>query len=80
MSMIDYLAVKADRKAIINNGRAEIVILIISAVGIIFLFSGITSDLWNVLINTFIGNIILFYCFVILAICMVMMIVFDKRG
>lgn len=80
MSMIDYLAVKADRKAIINNGRAEIVILIISAAGIVFLFSRITSDLWNVLVNTFIGNIILFYCFVILAICMLIMIVFDKRG
>ncbi len=80
MSMIDYLAVKADRKAIINNGRAEIVILIISAVGIIFLFSEITSDMRDILINTFIGNVILFYCFIILVICMAMMVFFDKRG
>ncbi len=80
LSMTDYLAIKADRKAIINNGRAEIVILIISAIGIVYLFSKITSGMWGVLMNTFIGNVILFYCFIILVICMAIMVFFDKRG
>lgn len=80
MSMIDYLAVKAERKAIINNGRAEIVILYLSALGIVYLFSGVTDNMINNLVGTFIGNIILFYCIIVTIICLVMMIVFDKRG
>ena len=79
-SMIDYLEIRNERKSIINNARAEIVILIAAAAGIIALFSEITSGLSALLIETFIGNIIIFYCCIVLVICIVLMITFDKRG
>lgn len=79
-SMLDYLSVKAERAAIISNGRAEIIILIASAVCIVFLFSSITENLFEVLTGTLIGNIILFYCCIVFVICMIVMIMFDKRS
>ncbi|MBE5928463.1 MAG: hypothetical protein E7267_03700 [Lachnospiraceae bacterium] len=79
-SMIDYLEIRNERKSIINNARAEIVILVLAAAGIVTLFSEITSDLPNLLMGTFIGNIIIFYCCIVLVICFVLMITFDKRG
>ena len=79
-SMLDYLSVKSERAAIIANGRAEIVILLISAVCIVFLFAGITENLFGILTGTFIGNIILMYCLIIFIICMLVMVMFDKRG
>ncbi len=80
ISMIDYLEIKNERKSIINNARAEIIILIIAAAGIVALFSEITSGLSTLLLETFIGNIIIFYCCIVLVICFVLMITFDKRG
>lgn len=79
-SMLDYLSVKSERAAIIANGRAEIIILILSAACTVVLFSGITENLFEVLTGTFIGNIILLYCFVVIAICLVVMVMFDKRS
>lgn len=79
-SMIDYLAIKAERKAIIANGRAELVILLISAALIISLFANITGDIKNLLFNSFIGNVMLIYCAVVALICIVVMFLFDKNG
>ncbi len=77
-SMTDYLGIKSERKAIISNGRAEVVILIASAILIIRLFGGISENMWYLLSSTFVGNIILIYCVVVLFICMIMMVMFDK--
>lgn len=80
-SMINYLEIKAERKAIINNGRAEIVILIVCAAFIIYLFSNIISgSLLKLLSESLIGNIIIIYCFVVILISVVLMFSYDKRG
>ena len=79
-SMLDYLSVKSERAAIIANGRAEIIILLIGAMCTVFLFSGITENIFGVLTGTLAGNIILLYCFIVVVICMVVMIMFDKRS
>lgn len=80
MSMSDYLNVKAERKAIISNGRIEVVILLVSAVVILFLYSNISADMWMLLTDTFIGNCIMLYCGIVLFICIIMMVLFDKNG
>jgi len=80
-SMINYLEIKAERKAIINNGRAEIVILIVCAAFIIYLFSNIISgSLLKLLSESIIGNIIIIYCFIVILISVVLMFSYDKRG
>ena len=80
-SMINYLEIKAERKAIINNGRAEIVILIVCAAFIIYLFSNIISgSLLKLLSESLIGNIIIIYCFIVILISVVLMFSYDKRG
>lgn len=79
-SMLDYLSVKAERKAIIANGRAEIIILLISAAFIVLLFSRITENLFGILTGTMVGNIILLYCSIVIMICLIVMVIFDKRS
>ena len=79
-SMIDYLAVKSERKAIILNGRMEVIILLACSVLIVFLFASMTTGMQDLLFSTFIGRIILTYCFIVLMICIVMMFMFDKNG
>lgn len=80
-SMINYLEIKAERKAIINNGRAEIVILFVCAAFIIYLFSNIISgSLLKLLSESLIGNIIIIYCFIVILISVVLMFSYDKRG
>ena len=78
--MIDYLAVKSERKAIILNGRMEVIILLACSVLIVFLFASMTTGMQDLLFSTFIGRIILTYCFIVLMICIVMMFMFDKNG
>lgn len=80
ISMTDYLSIKAERKAIISNGRIEVAILLVSAVVIVMLYAGITEGMWELLLNTFIGNAIMVYCAIVLIVCLVMMILFDKNG
>ncbi|MBE5936529.1 MAG: hypothetical protein E7265_00690 [Lachnospiraceae bacterium] len=79
-SMSNYLSTKSERKAIIANGRTEVIILLISAAAILMLFDRISSDMWTLLTDSFIGNCLLFYCGVVIIICIVMMILFDKNG
>lgn len=80
VSMTDYLSIKAERRAIISNGRMEVVILLASAVVIVMLYAGISESMWSLLTDTFIGNCILMYCAVVLIVCLVMMVLFDKNG
>lgn len=80
VSMTDYLSIKAERKAIISNGRMEVTILLASAVIIVMLYAGITEGIWSLLLDTMIGNIIILYCVLVLLVCFIMMILFDKNG
>lgn len=80
-SMMDFLEIKAERKAIINNGRAEIVILLLSASLIVYLFSNIVSGgLAELLFGSFIGKAIVLYCIAVVIISLVMMLTYDKKG
>lgn len=80
-SMMDFLEIKAERKAIINNGRAEIVILLSSASLIVYLFSNIVSGgLAELLFGSFIGKAIVLYCIAVVIISLVMMLTYDKKG
>ena len=78
--MTDYLSIKAERRAIISNGRIEVAILLVSAGIIVMLYAGITDGMWSLLFDTFIGNCILLYCAVVFIVCLVMMVLFDKNG
>lgn len=78
-SMIDYLNIKSERKAIISNGRIEVIILLVGAALITLLFAGITDNMWSLLTTTFIGGVIILYCFVVVIVCIVMMLRFDKN-
>ena len=80
ISMTDYLSIKAERRAIISNGRIEVAILLVSAGIIVMLYAGITNGMWLLLFDTFIGNCILLYCAVVFIVCLVMMVLFDKNG
>lgn len=80
-SMMDFLAIKAERKAIINNGRAEIVILLLSAALIVYLFSNIVSGgLFILMFESVAGRVIVVYCAAVFMISVIMMLTYDKRG
>lgn len=79
-SMIDYLSIKAERKAIISNGRIEVIILLAGAAIIIALFAKITTGIWILMTESFIGNIIVIYCCIVVVICIVVMLMFDKKA
>lgn len=79
-TLMDYLESKQKRKAIINQGRIEILMSIGLCSVMVFMFTGFTPNLFNVLLNTIIGNAILLYCIIILGICLWTIISFDKKG
>ena len=80
-SMMDFLEIKAERKAIINNGRAEIVILLLSAALIIYLFSNIVSGgLAGLLFGSTAGRVIVLYCLAVVVVSVIMMLTYDKKG
>lgn len=79
-TLMDYIEAKQKRKAIINQGRIEILASIGLCSVMVFMFSGFTPNLFNVLINTVIGNGILLYCIIISGICLWNIISFDKKG
>ncbi|MCI8308446.1 MAG: hypothetical protein HFH14_10415 [Lachnospiraceae bacterium] len=80
-SMMDFLAIKAERKAIINNGRAEIVILLLSAALIVYLFSNIVSGgLFGLMFGSVAGRVIVLYCAAVFMISVLIMLTYDKKG
>lgn len=80
-SMMDYLEIKSERKAIIRNGKAEILILLASAGFIIFLFSNVVSNnIGRLLLESLVGNVILAYCAIVAVFSMVMMLSYDIKG
>lgn len=80
LSMTDFLSIKSERKAIISNGRVEVIILLVSAALIIMLYGNITQGMWSLLFGTMVGNCLLLYSAVIVIICIVVMVLFDKNG
>lgn len=74
----EYLKGKEERKSIINNGRLEIGILLLSCGLIIWMFRGFVDGMGGLLLGTFIGNMILLYCGIVLLLCAWVMISFDK--
>lgn len=80
-SMMDFLEIKAERKAIINNGRAEIIILLLSAALIIYLFANIVSGGFvELMLGSMAGKAIIAYCAVVVIISILMLMTYDRKG
>lgn len=80
ITLMDYLEAKQKRKAIINQGRIEILMSIGLCSIMVVMFTGFVPNLFGMLVNSAIGNAILMYCIVVLGICLWNMIAFDKKG
>lgn len=66
----EYLSAREKRKAILDNGRREILILILVFLFMVYsLHNLLTIDLFRLLKTTYIGYGILIYCMVILLLC-----------
>lgn len=80
VTLMDYLEAKQKRKAIINQGRIEILMSLGLCSVMVFMVSGFTPNLFNMLINSVIGNGILLYCIIVIGFCLWNIISFDKKG
>ncbi len=80
VTLMDYLEAKQKRKAIIKQGRIEILMSIGLCSVMISMFTGFVPNLFNILINSPVGNAILLYCIIVLGICLWNIISFDKKG
>lgn len=80
ITLMDYLESKQKRKAIINQGRIEILMSIGLCSVMVTMFTGFAPNLFDVLINSVIGNCILLYCIIVLGLCLWNIISFDKKG
>lgn len=76
----EYIAMQKERKAIINNGRIEIgIILTCCMIMVSMLDSFMEQGIWNILLHSSIGNGILLYCILVTFVSMFDMIAFDKK-
>jgi Flp pilus assembly protein TadB len=80
VTLMDYLEAKQKRKAIISQGRIEIAMSIGMCSVMVVMFTGFVPNLFDILINSAIGNGLLLYCIVVLGLCLWNMISFDKKG
>lgn len=78
-SIQDYLRAKQQRKAIIQNGKIEILTCIVINIATLFIFKSITPNILSILKDNLIGNIILVYNAVVLCTLAWNMITFDKN-
>lgn len=78
-SVQEYLRAKEKRKAIISNGRVEILVCIAMSVLIICLFTSLTPNLFSLLKDSLIGNLIMLYNVIVLSILAWNVIKFDKN-
>lgn len=78
-SIQDYLRAKQKRKAIIQNGKIEIITCIVINIATLFIFKSITPNILSILKNNLIGNLILVYNAVVLCTLAWNMITFDKN-
>jgi hypothetical protein len=76
----DYLKAKQQRKAIMNNGRIEILMCLVLSIVMTYVFSSFVPNMFYRLRNDFVGNVILIYCVIIIGITIWNVISFDKRG
>ena len=76
----EYLKFKQKKKAIIQNGRASLSMALGTSGFLVYMFSGFVPNLSEILITSPIGNAIILYCIVIVAICIGMMLGFDRKG
>lgn len=76
----DYLSAREKRKAILDNGRREILILIMVFLFMVYsLHNLLTIDLFHLLKTTFIGYGILIYCIVVLLLCTLCLLSVGKE-
>ena len=76
----DYLKSKQNRKAIINNGRLEILMCIVMCFIVLVVFKSFVPDLVHILQANLIGTLILLYNVIVIGIIAKGMISFDKEG
>lgn len=76
----EYLKNLQKKKAIIQNGRASLSMALGTSGFLVYMFSGFVPNLSEILITSPIGNAIILYCIVIVAICIGMMLGFDRKG
>ena len=63
----EYLAYKKERKAIINNARVEVAMILGGCALVVWMMNDFTqTGIMNVLLGSLFGNIILVYCIVII--------------
>ena len=78
-SLIKYLDAKQKRKVIIKQGRLEILALLGLSGVMIGMFTSFSPNLISSLFNSFVGNLILLYCTIVVGICLFTMISFGKK-
>lgn len=76
----EHLKAKEQRKSLINNGRMEIIICYLMCSVILYVFTSFVPNLRQLLTETFLGNLILTYNIVVMAVIFWNLISFDKRG
>ena len=74
-----YFESKQRNKSIVQNGRAEILLVLLMAGVMIWVMSGITPNLLFDLQNTLAGNFILLYCVIVFIFIIWQFIAFDKE-
>ncbi len=76
----DFIASQKERKAIIQNGRIEILIIMACSIIMVGMLNGFMErGLWQVLLQTLLGNFIILYCVAVLCACVITMVKFDKN-
>lgn len=79
-SLQDYMRNKEELKAMFDNGRAQIIMLIGLGVLILYILNGMVEEnIYMLLTTTVIGQIILFVSFVVLFFCMLVFINFGAK-
>ena len=74
-----YFESKQRNKSIVQNGRAEILLVLLMAGVMIGVMSGITPNLLFDLQNTLAGNFIILYCVIVFIFIIWQFIAFDKE-
>lgn len=74
-----YYSARQERKAILDNGKREIGLLVMVFGFMLYVLKGLlTIDLFYLLISTLAGNLIIAYCIVVLFFCIYKLILFGR--
>ena len=74
-----YIKTKEIRKSIRNTGRIEIISCYVICGFMLNMFSSFVDNMYNLLLNTMIGNGILIYCIVVTFLCVFNLVSFDRE-